>query len=95
MQTNEAILKALENGYEPKELSLPEGWTAQILLDPEFWRALGKGLGWDKYEPGEPFYIPDRHRNSPRWKKQWHFLIDHLAEGKDINSFFEEICKNK
>jgi hypothetical protein len=42
-------------------------------LDPTFWLALGKGLGWDQ---------PDR------WKMEWHRFSDHLADSKDAESFF-------
>lgn len=28
------------------------------------------------------------------WKKEWHRLIDHLASGKDADSFFKEITSN-
>jgi hypothetical protein len=26
-----------------------------------------------------------------KWKKEWHRFIDHLAEGKDAESFFESL----
>ena len=45
---------------------------SDVLIDPLFWQALGKGLGW---EPEE-------------WKWQAKWFMEHLMEGKDIQSFF-------
>lgn len=49
------------------------------LLDPLFWQALSKSEGYGKTYQMEI----------------WHRFIDHLAEGKDINSFFEELWKKE
>lgn len=71
-----------------------------IFLDPLFWQSLGKAMGWryKAYKNGawqtedEDLDImsdtPFRH---PEWLYQWHKFIDHLAEGKDINSFFKNL----
>lgn len=56
----------------------------QILLDPAFWQALGKARGWKEYEGGYEDY-------SAGWVFHWHRLIDHLATGKDVESFFEKL----
>lgn len=77
---------------------------AEVVLDRFFWQALGKGLGWKaecyicgaREEDGHKIYcsrmgwsgIVDKNT----WRFYWHRFIDHLADGKDINSFFEEIC---
>ena len=59
----------------------------QMLLDPLFWIALGKAEGWDgstwtsQYQDG--------------WLYHWHRFIDHIAEDKDIDSFFEELLPTK
>lgn len=70
-------------------------------LDPNFWQALGKSLG-------EPEGLDDWvcHFNPPvitnppamllLWRdKAMHCFIDHLSEGKDPNSFFEDLLGNK
>ena len=49
--------------------------VSEILLDPLFWQALGKAMGWEAML-------------SCRWKQEWHRLLDWLSEGKDIESFF-------
>ena len=47
----------------------------EILLDPEFWRCLGESLGWE--EGG--------------WLYHWHRYIDHIAEGRNTEEFFENL----
>jgi hypothetical protein len=44
-----------------------------IFLDPEFWRALGRTLGW---------------HHERVWKGYWQGFIDHLAQSKTPESFF-------
>jgi len=60
-----------------------------ILLDPLFWRALGKAMGWTDWivEGGK------RRADPNSWKANWHRFIDHLAEGKDPKDFFKELLK--
>ncbi len=67
-------------------------WS-DTLLDPLFWQALGKGLGWNgknmdaccESNPG----------SQDEWFYNWHNFIDHLASGKSVDSFFEELLNNK
>lgn len=79
---NKAIGIACENRYK---------WTIDvtlesILLDPDFWKALGVGLNWKEDN--------DSLRNTG-WYLAMHDLIDHIADGGDINEYFEELCKEK
>ncbi len=53
---------------------------SEVLLDPTFWQALGKARGWSSERSA--LY------NRPIWHAQWIYFIDHLAEGKDAESFF-------
>lgn len=69
---------------------------AEIREDLLFWQALGKAMGWD----GKPFgiSIPNGgetvvHKTKDEWKNNWHRFTDHLAEGKDVESFFNELLK--
>jgi hypothetical protein len=50
-----------------------------------FWQSLGKALGWD-----EKRCFLQKYRDN-EWQYQWHRFIDHLAEGKDAESFFETL----
>jgi hypothetical protein len=67
--------------------------TEETFLDPEFWQALGRALGWEhrlmtvhKVENGRPTVVtkPEQH-----WLYHWHRFIDYLAEGRTPESFFE------
>jgi hypothetical protein len=93
-----AILKAQEGGYllEPSYRDwITEKATSHagdILLDPEFWRCLGKAEGWGgspKFRNEQSYKIHEYHM----WQAHWHRFIDHLSEGKDINSFFDNLLK--
>lgn len=60
---------------------------SKCLLDPLFWRTLGKGLGTDKHDqPNGRF---------SQWLFTWHAFIGHLANGKDAESFFQELLPDK
>ena len=58
----------------------------RILLNPAFWKALGKDKGWDapmgKMIFGETIQV---------WEFNWLTFIHHLAAGKDVESFFETL----
>lgn len=75
-----------------------------VFLDPLFWQSLGKAMGWNKNyidQYGEVVDCEteqecldlmsqvDRHV----WLYEWHRFIDALAEGKDAESFFNELLK--
>lgn len=85
MTIQEAIKKAIEGGW--KESS---SWFDGVIikqkafLDPIFWQALGKSLGWEDFMGG----YEDRCFG---WVYQWHSFIDHLAKGESAESFFEEL----
>lgn len=92
MQTSfeKAVQIALENGYNRDRYISRE----HALLDREFFIALGKGLGWSVerknyatyYHPLSTFTV---HGNEADF--HWHRFIDHLAEEKDIDSFFADL----
>lgn len=83
-----AIKKAIEGEYKILRKTRMDNYLSsdvnKALLDPLFWQALGKAEGWDKHSWGGKVEL---------WKFEWHRFTDHLASGKDINSFFEELLK--
>lgn len=99
----QAIKKAIEGGWKPTkyldygndkqmlglEIFISKHAQSMALLDPLFWQALGKADGWKK------LHMIDIRRGSETsqhyWLYQWHRFINHLAEGKDIDSFFNEL----
>ena len=67
----------------------------ETFLDPEFWRALGRALGWDHaimtvhaVENGRPTLVT---RAGQHWVSHWHRFIDFLADGKTAEDFFESL----
>jgi len=91
---NEAIKKAIEGGYHDTHRFFLEceNEYAHYLIDPLFWQALGKDEGWDEGEAHDEIYALAPHMQW-MWQFKWHRFIDHLAEGKDIDSFFNDLLK--
>lgn len=108
MTIQEAIQKANEGGWkttlEPYR-SLSEA-IALALLDPLFWQALGKSMGWEKKTVVRRgiiignFVIPTGQQFEemgfdmdyiPTWCYHWHRLIDKLAEGGTIEDYFNNL----
>ena len=90
---------AIENGYKTEFHSTEyERYGAWILLDPDFWQALVKGVSKDNYynyeiRPADSNFYEQGHWNE--WQYQWCSFTSHLANGGDINEYFEELCKGK
>ena len=51
---------------------MPMRALTEHLQDPTFWKALGKARSWQ----------------AGAWLFHWHRFIDHIAFGKDVESFF-------
>ncbi len=79
----DAIEKAIGGGWIAKCCVEPEkNWQyykGDILIDPFFWRGLGKSLGWIKNEI----------RNEPL--EYWMRFIFYLDTNKDPDSFFTSL----
>ncbi len=131
----EAIQKAIEGGWETKHNfndwggEIMSDFANEALLDPLFWQALGKALGWGHcLNCGDSGEVPigenrvtldmaidagDRSlegtlhsvemgqcevcggTQSGDYLYHWHRFIDHLAEGKDAESFFSSLLNEK
>lgn len=63
-----------------------------VCLDKEFWQALGKAMGWE--EKSGIFKEPG-HFELAQWWVEWHRFIDHLAEGKTIEDYFNQLERNE
>ncbi len=106
-----AIKKAIEGGYNASwdivcGAIVPDGkggnhiGNLHPLLDPLFWQALGKNLGWnntdtfaDELKDGVGCVIVDGGGSMPVWLSFQHRFIDHIAEGKSIDEFFNQLWK--
>jgi hypothetical protein len=82
----QAIREAAEKGgyryrsWKVNDLEQSEGYNALQLRalsehfhDPDFWKALATARRWE---------------DANAWRFHWHRFIDHLADGKDAESFF-------
>lgn len=68
-----------------------------ILLDLLFWQCLGKALGW-KRPITQYAFIDENDKTTSftaRWQNEMHRFIDHIAEGKDVDEFFNNLLTNK
>jgi hypothetical protein len=69
--------------------------VADTFLDPHFWYALGRGLGWEPavrtvhaVENGRATLVT---RTGHHWVSCWHHFIDCLVEGKTAEDFFASV----
>lgn len=94
----QAIRDAKEKGgYKEIWFYGREDNPSWVLLDPDFWRALGKAKGWDSVDPNDcggcdtcyQHFGAGPHKDE--WKEIWHRFIDHLAAEKPIEDFFKEL----
>lgn len=90
----EQVIKlAIEGGYDGK-ISHNEcysQWINRCLLSPLFWQALGKQQGW-KDTDNNP-HLARNKMPQEEYMYHWHNFIDHIADGKSVDSFFELIIK--
>lgn len=64
----------------------------ELLLDPSFWQSLGKALGWRDYSNADLCReCVTKYSPMSGWRAYWHRFIDHLADGKSAELFFESI----
>ena len=98
MTIEQAIQKAIESGFPIygktdvgffEEFS-PVDWAYEFLLDPEFWQSLGKAMGWAEKQCVCNGYS-SQCACDPQWLNQQHELIDHIADGGTIESYFEKL----
>ena len=87
--TGQAIRDAAEKGgygyrwWKANDIEHNEGYNAlpmrsltEHLNDPNFWKALEKARSW---------------QDLGAWLFHWHRFVDHIAFGKDVDSFFREL----
>ena len=90
---HQAIRDAVEKGgyryrwWKVNDLESNEGYNglqlralSEHFQDPDFWKALATARRWEDVNA---------------WRFHWHRFIDHLADGKDAESFFASLWKKK
>jgi len=103
MNTQKAIEKAKEGGYEPEGI-----YVSSYFLDPLFWQSLGKALVWAKYDRSVTYYSSHKILKNRKAKVSpikgevhtensylyhWHRFIDTLAEGGTAEDYFTNLLK--
>lgn len=68
--------------------------VGDTLLDPSFWKALGKALNWeDKPNDRSTFWTKQKEENVvtllDEWENQMHNFVDHLIIEQTPESFFD------
>src|SRR5262249_17003430 len=73
--------------------------VAETFLDPHFWQALGRKLGWEEevrtvhtVEHGRATLVT---RAGYPWLSHWHRFIDHLAVGNTPAAFFAPLLSSQ
>lgn len=95
---NEAIRLAIEEGGYKKDphlidlMPLSNKTLALAVLDPLFWQALSKALGWDKTHT---VWFKQSWENREPWLNHAHQHFDLILTGGDIESFWKELLKSK
>lgn len=76
----------------------PWFYDSKVFLDPAFWQALGKARGWRESSIRHDYYgnhgkgeLELRNIICADWLYNWHRFIDHLAEGKNAELFFQSL----
>ena len=131
MTIQQAIQKAIEGGWRPKEFPLEEksddilvqvatekeleenddliypimfsnleypeeGYyystdMPHIIIDPLFWQALGKSMGWKYAGQYTQEWSNMKVCSFDEWVYKWHLMVEHLADGGTIESYFEQL----
>lgn len=65
----------------------------EVTSSPLFWQALVPNNQWSKLSQLDIDKWQTYNTGNQAWLYYWHRFIDHLAEGKDIDSFFNELIK--
>ena len=83
-----AIQLSIKGGWKDTALDVNTSmsdWPYPCTLDPLFWQALGKAMGWESKD------VVTNSAEYREWQGQWHRFIDHLAEGKSPDDFFQDL----
>ena len=88
MEIQQGIKKAInEGGYSKAgpycESLWREHWKYQILLDPEFWQALGAAEKW----------VQEEELDTPPWYYKMHDLVENLSFGQSLEEAFKNTTK--
>jgi hypothetical protein len=73
--------------------------TEKTFLDPQFWQALGRALGWNKACDLAITCVHGhdecRQYHGYSWMFQWHRFIQILADGNTPEAFFAHLTSSQ
>ena len=88
---NEAIRLAIEGGWRPTFLTLRHLHNIndqEVVLEPEFWTALGKALGWTDCDGFTNSTVHLFHKGKC-WSGYAHHYLDVRLTGGDEEAFWK------
>jgi hypothetical protein len=91
-----AIKLAIEKGGYDKDIANSNQFSrerteAEIILDPLFWQALGKALGWGENAGIKSSDIENTWLPLSGWKYHAHQYFDLVLTGGDVEKFWKEL----
>lgn len=103
MKITEAIEKAIDGGWDDDNFVWTGGddvlsvaqigewkYDYALFLDPAFWFALGKAMGWEVNHSCDAVGCSSVECGDA-WLHEWHSLIDHLASGGSVEEWFGKL----
>lgn len=70
--------------------------TKAFLLDPQFWQALGKALGWNRdYKIGIQHIVGQSWMIIPAWQYWANHYFNLILTGGDTEAFWKELLKQR
>ena len=101
MIPKQAIEKAITGGWQPLSewgsswVDIPQ---ERIALDPTFWQALGKALGWDEDNTTDMIWTcalcNQECGGHSKWLHYSHRFYDLILTSGDTEKFWEELLNN-
>jgi|SRR6185369_5974388 len=98
MKIEKAIQLAVENGWNSEECQVPIGGRGRfnydrMYLDPEFWKCLGKSLGWMEELNVKDYdtLVYQYWKWRPEWEFQWHRFINDIVAGRTPKDYFSKL----
>ena len=89
-----AIEKSIEGGYDRDltfQMDIYSSGDRTIFLDPEFWKCLGKAMGWKKEKIINTPRLGTNIKVKAEWTKQAIRFFTETMEGKSPEDYFKNL----
>lgn len=94
---NQAVKLAIENGWNAKPNSVVV-MSGAFVLEPDFWEALGEGLGWSNYAVCRQHGIIQdncKYGYPSEWRYQARQYFDLIMNKQSTEPFFKELLEGR